>query len=106
MKVGFYIRQLMLEKEKAMDIPISQRMERQESIAWEHTKEYEAALRKAVDFEVPSVYSYPSYQYGTFQEAEEEGETSSGEASSQPTTERRQRQQDLMGQPLDKDDSD
>lgn len=66
----------MLEKDKAMDIPISQRMERQESLAWELNKEYEAALRKAVDFEVPSVYSCPSSQYGTFQEAGE-GESSS-----------------------------
>ncbi|KAK4751669.1 hypothetical protein SAY87_020467 [Trapa incisa] len=83
---------LMLEREKAMGVPISQRMERQEYIAWEHehSKEYEAALQKAVDFQVPSVYSHPPSQYGTFQEAEEgESSTRWSDASSLSTGRRR-----------------
>lgn len=65
---------LMLEKDKIMEIPPKQRMERQESLAREHSVEYRAALQRAVALDIPLAYS-PS-QYGTFREMQE-GETSS-----------------------------
>ncbi|PKI45439.1 hypothetical protein CRG98_034244 [Punica granatum] len=99
--------ELMLEREKAMDIPASQRMERQKSIAREHTEEYKAALQKAVDLHIPSVYPPSSSQYGTFQETEE-GENSSGlsgEASSLSSKKRTQSWQEFMERLFDVDDS-
>lgn len=51
-----------------MEIPAKQRMERQETLAREHTQEYKAALQRAVTLAVPHAYS-PS-QYGTFDEQE------------------------------------
>lgn len=60
----------MLEKEGAMNIPSSQRMERQKTIEREHTEEYEAAIRRAIRLHIPSVYS--STHYGTFQDTREE----------------------------------
>ncbi|KAF2315601.1 hypothetical protein GH714_040115 [Hevea brasiliensis] len=60
---------LMLEKDHIMEIPVKQRMERQETLAREHTEEYKAALQRAVILAVPHAYS-PS-QYGTFDEQEE-----------------------------------
>ncbi|KAB1204840.1 hypothetical protein CJ030_MR7G015327 [Morella rubra] len=59
---------LMLEKDGSMEIPAKQRMERQETLAREHTQEYKAALQRAVTLAVPHAYS-PS-QYGTFDEQE------------------------------------
>ncbi|XP_020581104.1 uncharacterized protein LOC110025148 [Phalaenopsis equestris] len=56
---------LMLEKEKAMEIPPSQRMDRKESLAKGHNEEHKAALRRAVSLSVPDAYS-PS-PYGTFE---------------------------------------
>ncbi|KAI0489301.1 hypothetical protein KFK09_029143 [Dendrobium nobile] len=56
---------LMLEKERTMEIPSSQRMERKESLAKEHKEEHRAALRRAVTLSVPDAYS-PS-PYGTFE---------------------------------------
>ncbi|KAL9430174.1 hypothetical protein AB3S75_025538 [Citrus x aurantiifolia] len=65
---------LMLEKDRIMEIPAKQRMERQESLAREHSVEYKAALQRAAALDIPLAYS-PS-QYGTFREMQE-GETSS-----------------------------
>ncbi|CAE6075562.1 unnamed protein product [Arabidopsis arenosa] len=70
---------LMMEKEKKMEIPEKQRMERQESLAREHNLEYRAALRRAVTLDVPHAESMAS-EYGTFDktqenETEEEEET-------------------------------
>lgn len=70
--------QLMLERDKTMDIPVSQRMERQESVVREHDEEYKAALQRAVDLDIPLAYP-PTY--GTFDEAEAE---SSGRSSEEP----------------------
>ncbi|KAJ4728292.1 Sn1-specific diacylglycerol lipase alpha [Melia azedarach] len=70
---------LMLEKDRIMEIPAKQRIERQESLAREHSVEYKAALQRAVALDIPLAYS-PS-QYGTFREMEE-GETS-GRSSEQ-----------------------
>ncbi|XP_010907944.1 uncharacterized protein [Elaeis guineensis] len=55
---------LMLERELSMEIPTQQKMERQKTLAKEHDKEHEAALRRAVTLEVPDAYT-PS-PYGTF----------------------------------------
>lgn len=66
--------QLMREKDQMMEIPVKQRMERQETIQKEHTEEYKAALRRAVTLSVPHAIS-PS-QYGSFDEQHEEGEFS------------------------------
>lgn len=65
---------LMLEKDKIMEIPAKQKMERQETLKREHSEEYKAALQRAVSLAVPHAYS-PS-QYGTFSD-HEEGENSS-----------------------------
>ncbi|KAF8027052.1 hypothetical protein BT93_E0081 [Corymbia citriodora subsp. variegata] len=69
---------LMLERDKTMDIPVSQRMERQVSIVREHDEEYKAALQRAVDLDIPLAYP-PTY--GTFDEVEAE---SSGRSSEEP----------------------
>ncbi|KAJ6328628.1 hypothetical protein OIU77_010341 [Salix suchowensis] len=66
---------LMLEKDRILEIPAQQRMQRQESIAREHSEEYEAALRRAVALEIPR--AAPSPSYGTFVEVGK-GESSSG----------------------------
>ncbi|KAJ4838423.1 hypothetical protein Tsubulata_020691 [Turnera subulata] len=73
---------IMMEKDKMMDIPEQQRMERQQTLAREHKREYKAALQRAVTLSVPHAYS--PYQYGTFNEAEdgEESHRSSAESSS------------------------
>ncbi|KAL8495260.1 hypothetical protein ACS0TY_019419 [Phlomoides rotata] len=62
----------LLEKERVMDVPPVQRMQRQESLA-KHMEEYRAAIKRAVDLDIPHAYS-PSY--GTFQEFEK-GQNSS-----------------------------
>lgn len=64
---------MMLEKDPIMEIPAKQKMERQQTLAREHSDEYKAALQRAVKLAVPHAI-LPS-QYGTFQEAEE-GENS------------------------------
>ncbi|KAJ6334870.1 hypothetical protein OIU76_007767 [Salix suchowensis] len=64
---------LMLEKDRIMEIPAQQRMQRQECLAREQSEEYEAALRRAVALNVPQAAYSPSY--GTFAEVEE-GESS------------------------------
>jgi hypothetical protein len=63
----------MLEKDRIMEIPAQQRMQRQESLAREHSEEYEAALRRAIALDIPQASYSPSY--GTFAEVEE-GESS------------------------------
>lgn len=59
----------MLERDRIMEIPAEQRMERQESLVREHSQEYKAALQRAVALDVPQAYSPSSY--GTFHEIEE-----------------------------------
>lgn len=63
----------MLEKYHIKEIPAIQRMERQESLAREHSVEYKAALERAVALDIPLSLS-PS-NYGTFHDMEE-GESS------------------------------
>lgn len=62
------------ERERSMEIPEPQRMERKETITKEHMAEYMAALRRAVTLQVPAAYSPSSY--GTFSDLEG-GENSS-----------------------------
>ncbi|KAG5415092.1 hypothetical protein IGI04_002659 [Brassica rapa subsp. trilocularis] len=62
---------LMLEKEKRMEIPEKQRMEREESLAREHNLEYKATLRQAVTLDVPHADSISS-EYGTFDKTQED----------------------------------
>ncbi|CAI0470405.1 unnamed protein product [Linum tenue] len=67
---------LMLANDRMMEIPGEQRMERKESLAREHSEEYEAALQRAVALDIPHAQA----SYGTFLDAEE-GETSGGSSS-------------------------
>ncbi|KAK6260691.1 Fungal lipase-like domain - like 10 [Theobroma cacao] len=60
---------LMLEKDGMMQIPAKQKMERQESLAREHSEEHKAAMRRAVALDIPQAYTPLSY--GTFHEMEE-----------------------------------
>ncbi|XP_068645860.1 uncharacterized protein [Aristolochia californica] len=71
---------LMMEKERTMEIPAKQRMERQETLDREHSKEHKAALRRAVMLAVPHAYA-PS-PYGTFDENGGEKSSQAGETSS------------------------
>lgn len=54
----------MSEKDKFMEIPAKQKMERQETLAREHTQEHKAALQRAITLAVPHAFA-PS-PYGTF----------------------------------------
>lgn len=99
---------LMLEKDHIMEIPSKQRMERQETLAREHSEEYKAALQRAVTLAVPHAFS-PS-QYGTFNEQKEEGEDStrlSGETSfgSSKKSKQRENWDVLIERLFDKDES-
>ncbi|GAB4858278.1 hypothetical protein Ancab_009751 [Ancistrocladus abbreviatus] len=66
--------ELMHEKDKVMEIPAKQKMERQKTLAREHSMEHKAALQRAVTLSVPHAYS-PS-EYGTFDDHEDESEHS------------------------------
>lgn len=72
-----FLHQLMLEKDRLMEIPPKQKMERYKSLAREHSQEYKAALQRAVTLDIPQAYSPSSY--GTFLEmdaAEDPGSSS------------------------------
>ncbi|KAK4431480.1 hypothetical protein Salat_0910100 [Sesamum alatum] len=72
--------ELMRERDHTLEIPAQQRMERQETLEKEHSKEYKAALRRAVSLAVPHAFS-PS-QYGTFDEKDDEdSQQSAGDCS-------------------------
>ncbi|XP_043713180.1 uncharacterized protein LOC122661742 isoform X1 [Telopea speciosissima] len=95
---------LLLERDRIIEIPTKQRMERQETIAREHSEEYKAALKRAVTLAVPHAFS-PS-PYGTFDEQENSSSTS-GEASLE-TSEKSKRKEswdDLSERLFDKDES-
>ncbi|KAI3873832.1 hypothetical protein MKW92_052196 [Papaver armeniacum] len=68
---------LMSEKDKFMEIPAKQKMERQETLAREHTKEHKAALQRAITLSVPHAFA-PS-PYGTFDD--DDGGSSSSACS-------------------------
>lgn len=65
---------IMMENDKALEIPVQQRMQRQASVERGHGEEYKAALERAAALEIPDE-SLP-LSYGTFSELEE-GENSS-----------------------------
>ncbi|KAI5570015.1 hypothetical protein POPTR_012G142700v4 [Populus trichocarpa] len=96
---------IMVEKDHIMEIPAKQRMERQETLAREHSEEYRAALQRAVTLSVPHAYS-PS-KYGTFDEVEEgeDSQRSSGESSfgSSKTGKIRENWDELIERLFDKD---
>ncbi|CAJ1952796.1 unnamed protein product [Sphenostylis stenocarpa] len=70
---------LMLEKDKPMEAPAKQKMERQETLT-RHKDEYKAALQRAKTLDVPHAYTPPS-EYGTFDEGDEGSTKSLGESS-------------------------
>ncbi|KAI3905244.1 hypothetical protein MKX01_017490, partial [Papaver californicum] len=69
---------LMSEKDKFMEIPVKQKMERQQTLAREHTQEHKAALQRAISLAVPHAFA-PS-PYGTFDD--DDGGSSSSATSS------------------------
>ncbi|XP_058082647.1 uncharacterized protein LOC131230724 [Magnolia sinica] len=96
---------LMMEKEKIMEIPAKQRMERQNTLLREQSEEHKAALQRAVTLAVPHAYSPPSY--GTFSESDGDGSATSGEAwaDSSRTNRRRENWEDLIERMFEKDES-
>lgn len=87
-----------------MEIPVKQRMERQASLAREHSQEYKAALQRAVALDIPQAYS-PS-EYGTFQEMEGENSGRSSEDISSVSFKRRKESWDgFVGRLFDVDES-
>ncbi|KAE9460095.1 hypothetical protein C3L33_07974, partial [Rhododendron williamsianum] len=97
---------LMMETERIMEIPAQQRMERQVSLAREHSEEYKAALQRAVALDVPEAYSPSSY--GTFDEINEEGDNCSSSRTELPFVSSKRRKEnwdDLAGRLFDIDES-
>lgn len=95
----------MLEKDRIMDIPAKQRMERSLSLAKEHSEEHREALRRAAALDVPHAY-LPS-EYGTFLESEKrkDSDTSLGETSLLSSKQRRESWSELAERLFDTDDS-
>lgn len=97
----------MLEKDKITEIPVKQRMERQQTLERGHSEEYRAALMRAVKLSVPDAYS-PS-PYGTFDKRDDNDNSStfSGEGSLSSSTKSRNRESwdDLIERLFDKDES-
>ncbi|CAK9185041.1 unnamed protein product [Ilex paraguariensis] len=98
---------LLHEKNNIMEIPAKQKMERQETLAREHSEEYKAALQRAVTLNVPHAYS-PS-PYGTFND-QEEGEDSHKSSSDTSTgsskrSKKRESWNELIEHLFDKDES-
>lgn len=91
------IDQTLKEKDRVMDIPPQQRMERSTSIAIEHTQEHKAALAKAAALDVPEAYS-PS-EYGTFQNVPKDTDKLSTGSST------RENWDELAGRLLETDES-
>ncbi|GAB2271700.1 hypothetical protein Dimus_006532 [Dionaea muscipula] len=63
---------LMVERDKTMEIPAAQRMEREHVLSREHNQEHKAALERAAALDVSRTQSYP-HSYGTFNKMEETG---------------------------------
>ncbi|KAL5727471.1 hypothetical protein ACHQM5_000663 [Ranunculus cassubicifolius] len=101
---------LMLEKDRITEIPAKQRMERQETLKRDHSKEYRAALERAVTLAVPDAYT-PS-PYGTFDKGDDGSDSRSpsiagGEGSLSSSTKSRHRESwdELIERLFDKDES-
>ncbi|XP_057547288.1 uncharacterized protein LOC130825860 [Amaranthus tricolor] len=101
--------ELMQEEDDVMDIPVKQKMERQETIAREHSQEHKAALQRAVTLSVPHAF-VPS-EYGTFDDLDDEYEHSDGsyqETSSGESSKRKNKKEswdELVARLFDKDES-
>lgn len=96
----------MMETERFMEIPAQQRMERQVTLVREQDEEYMAALQRAVALDVQETYSPPSY--GTFDEINEEGDSSSSSRGELPFVSSKTRKEnwdDLAGRLFDIDES-
>ncbi|KAM7494481.1 hypothetical protein LguiB_029090 [Lonicera macranthoides] len=99
--------ELMLEKDETTEIPVEQKMERQETLAREHSEEYRAALQRAVTLAVPHAYS-PS-PYGTFQEQDESEQSDKSNADSSLGSSKKSKTRESWNQAIerffDKDES-
>ncbi|XP_021281300.1 uncharacterized protein LOC110414434 isoform X2 [Herrania umbratica] len=95
---------LMVEKDEIMQIPAKQKMERQESLAREHSEEHKAAMQRAVALDIPQAYSPLSY--GTFHEMEEaEFSGRSSEVSELPSRKRRESWDEFVERLFEVDES-
>ncbi|KAL2540165.1 alpha/beta-Hydrolases superfamily protein [Abeliophyllum distichum] len=96
--------ELMLQEDHSMEIPPKQRMERQETLAREHSEEYNAALHRAVTLDVPHAIS-PS-QYGTFDEKKDHENSSRGSSTGSSTKSKtRDNWDELIERLFEKDES-
>ncbi|PIA49411.1 hypothetical protein AQUCO_01300316v1 [Aquilegia coerulea] len=99
--------ELMLENDRIMEIPVKQRMERQQTLERDHSQEYKAALQRAVTLSVPDAYSPSSY--GTFDKHDDRDNSTilSGEGSLNSSTKSRHRESwdELIERLFDKDES-
>ncbi|XP_023006579.1 uncharacterized protein LOC111499263 [Cucurbita maxima] len=96
---------IMMENDKALEIPVQQRMQRQASVERGHGEEYKAALERAAALEIPDE-NIP-ISYGTFTEMEE-GENSRQsieDASVASSTKRRDRWDKFIKRFFDEDQS-
>ncbi|KAL2920693.1 Feruloyl esterase A [Bienertia sinuspersici] len=75
----------MHEQDDAMEIPVKQKMERQQTLVREHNQEHKAALQRAVTLSVP--HAFVPTQYGTFDELDDDTELSDGSVEVMPTGE-------------------
>lgn len=98
---------LMMERDRIMDVPAKQRMERKESLDREHSQEYEAALRRAIALDIPHAYSSSSYGTFTLIETEqvENSGRSSGGSPSEPLKNRSESWDDFVERLFDVDES-
>ncbi|XP_021765099.1 uncharacterized protein LOC110729638 isoform X2 [Chenopodium quinoa] len=101
--------ELMQEKDDVMEIPVKQKMERQETLAREHSQEHKAALQRAVTLSVPHAI-LPS-QYGTFEDLDDESEHSDGSFQGTPSEEsskgskKKESWDELVARLFDKDET-
>ncbi|XP_024992724.1 uncharacterized protein LOC112526603 isoform X1 [Cynara cardunculus var. scolymus] len=91
------------EKDRVMDIPPQQRMERSTSLAIEHSVEYKAALARAAALEVPEAYS-PT-EYGTFRNVQGGDESKKLPIESLGSSRRRESWDELAGRIFETDES-
>ncbi|KAF9617629.1 hypothetical protein IFM89_037692 [Coptis chinensis] len=98
---------LMHEKDQIKEIPVKQKMERQQTLAREHNEEYKAALQRAVTLSIPD--AYPPSPYGTFDKRDDGDNLRriSGEGSLGSSTKSRHRESwdELIERLFDKDES-
>lgn len=93
----------MRKDDKIMEIPPQQKMERQQTLAREHSEEYKAALQRAVTLAVPHAYAISPY--GTFSQTDEGEEEKSPASSGGSSRRRKETWDELIERLYDKDDS-